>query len=1015
MMKTLVRICAGRPVAVVMILMAVLLAGIHSARHLPLGRLPEISVPKIIVEATMPGLPAAEVRSLVTTTLEDVLVSAKGLQRISSVSRDGRTVIVLDFLWGEDPVRAAGRVREILDAAYPSLPEGSDKPTVLPFDPVAEPLIVMTVHAVDGDLTMARHLADYSIRSRLGRIEGVGAVNLVGGMDREVSVLVDTQRAASQGLTVNDVAMAISTECVDVPAGSLREGDLEIVAMARGKVTTVEELSQLVTAGPHGISKLSDIATVSDGTSRRKSLFVADGSECVALEIYKRPGADPVATARRIREAISGIATESGAGVRLEIIRDTSVPIAESIRNLAAAGAIGSVIAALVLFAFLGKVKAALLVAATIPLSVTATLGVLGTLGRTLNGMSLGGIALAIGMISDNAVVVLDALDVRLAGLPERPGPDDVADATANALSGTFGSMVTTTVVFIPVLFLPGAIGALYGDLALSIIVANAAGWLTAVLAVPSMYRAIWTPSAMVRKQSIERVYRRMLGFALRRPMPVIFFASCSAIVGFSMVLSRPLMFMPKDTAVELKVLAVFPTGSDPDGIADHARNLCTLLADVPGIAGVYGRAGSEDNDVACRADPDYSLETLTMTCSIDRGADTGSLVTQLSQVARAAVPVGTTIAVREPVDPSARILGLDTKTVLAVRADTQDMAQVKAKLFEEEIIKEAGTCIAAVVRFPAGKKLHIYMTPDRQKSAALGVGISDTARIVRMATEGVTVAMLENGGRGKPVRVSSFSNGGSLTFDSMADVSSVPVSMTATASISASSIVHFERREESSVMARSDRADTVYLELLPAPGMERKLAHALDRFLVQAKITGSRDVLQFFNESAFRTYGAAMAWAITLVLALLYLTLGVQFESFSLPIIIMLTIPLAMAGAGPALLLTGIGLDSGSILGLVVLFGIVVNNAILLYETSAARKINGSGVVIAAYAGASDRVRPVLATMMTTVAALLPICLASSGAVQRSMSIALLGGIVASTLLTLFVSPIAFAFGSTP
>jgi multidrug efflux pump subunit AcrB len=241
-----------------------------------------------------------------------------------------------------------------------------------------------------------------------------------------------------------------------------------------------------------------------------------------------------------------------------------------------------------------------------------------------------------------------------------------------------------------------------------------------------------------------------------------------------------------------------------------------------------------------------------------------------------------------------------------------------------------------------------------------------------------------------------------------MREVASVPVYISAGNPVPASTIATFERVEGKAALSRLDRADVVYMEPIAAPGRAKDLFRA-----VETVLAGSSNAARS-NESAFRVYGKAMAGAVILVLVLLYLTLGAQFESFRLPLLIMGTIPLAMAGVGPVLVLTGTGLDSGSILGLVVLFGVVVNNAILLYEASAARRQAGAGAAYAAFAGASDRVRPVLATTLTTIVALLPMCLSSTGAAQRSLAMAVLGGLAASTALTLFISPIAFAATSS-
>jgi len=990
-----------------MALLAILLAGSMAATELPLSRLPDISVPRIIVEALMPGLPASEIRSMLALPLEDALASAKGLQRSSSISRDGRAVIVLDFAWGEDILRAAGRVREILDSSYPSLPDGALKPGVLLVNPDLEPLLVVTMTPRKGDIAFTRRLAEREAKARFRRVEGAGSVNILGGFERESVVVVDMRRAAARGLTVYDLARAISAESADTPAGSLREGTVEYVALAHGSVSTIEELGLLVALGPNGPFRVSDLATVGERDAPRKSLFVVEGKECVAIEVFRKPGADPVATARQAREAATQLRTEFGRDVEFAIVRDSSLSIAASIRNLALAGAAGGVIAAVVLLLLLGNLKGGLLVAGTIPVAVAATLGVLLLLGRSLNSMSLGGIGIAVGMISDNAVVVLDALAGRFSSARDRPGADETAEATASVLSGTLGSMTTTAVVFIPVFFLPGAIGSLFSDLAISIIIANAAGWCIAVLALPAIYRSTWSTRPQRRGVLLESRYRSLLAWAMRRPVLVVGCASCLALGGGIMTFTRPVSFMPPGAATDLIATVLFPAGTDPDGLADRACRLSGTLAAVPGIAAVYGSAGAEDDDAVRRADSSFTSEKLVLVCQLE--ADVSIAETRESLLLAAALDQPElSMEIGLPPDPAAVLLGLDGDTVIAVRGESKEAASARADCFEAAVRREAGTALSAMGRLPMGTKTRIVMRPRRAASATLGISLAEAAKAVRAATQGVKAAELQRGGINSDVRVFAGTPRGVDASASMREITSVPVSVAAERAVPSSTIATFERTEDAAAWARLDRADVVYLQAGAVPGRTKELSRAVGLALgTSAGATRS-------NESAFRVYGRAMAGTVALVLVLLYLTLGAQFESFSLPLLVMATIPLAMAGVGPALLLTGTGLDSGSILGLVVLFGVVVNNAILLHEARDYRRQAGAGAVVAAYAGASDRVRPVLATTLTTLVALVPMCLSATAPSQRSMAIAVLGGLAASTALTLFVSPIAFAAASS-
>jgi len=987
-----------------MILLALVLSGLQAAFRIPLGRIPDLSIPRVIVEAFMPGLPAAEVRSLLTLPLEDALASAKNLSRMSSVSRDGRVLIVLDFKWGERSAIGAGRVREILDSVYPSLPEGAEKPTVLPFNADHEPLMVVTVASRDGDLAYARRLAEYEVRARLRRVEGAGEVSLYGGLKREIAVAVDMHQAAARGLTVYDIAGIIARESNDSPVGSLREGDLELVAMVKGRALDTDELASMVVSGPSGPFILSELALVGERNASRASIFVSGGEERVALEVYTQPGSDPVATARKARKTILEMAADYETTARIELIQDASIAISKSILDLASAGMIGAIAAAVALFIFLGDLKAGLLVAFSIPVSVAITLGMLEVCGRSLNSMSLGGMSLAIGMISDNAVVVHSALAFRFTSASSRPDADEVAEATGTALAGTFGSMITTSVVFVPVFFLPGAIGGLFGDLAISIIIANTAGWLVAVLALPSIYRLTWAMRVERRRRSLESRYRRALRIAFRHPKTSISVAFLAAFFGTILTITRVVSFMPPGAATELIVQAEFPAGTNPDGLADDACELTKVLTSIDGISGAYGGSGSEDDDANRRSDPGYSMEVLKITCPIKEDADVFAIRKSLLALTLDTLSSDVLITVKEAPDPVARLLDLDQGSSIVVRGSSVQESLARSQEFEAALELEAGVALAYISRWPAGIKPMVLMNPLRDNAATFGVPLSIAAVNVRAATEGVIAVRLDIKGQEMDVRVFAADIGRAAGSGSLAGMGSIPVSASRNAPVPAASIAEFSMTDGNEALARLDRADVVYLETESASGKKNELSKAIERVVATSEWAGR------INDSAFHTYGTAMVSAVLLVLVLLYLTLGAQFESFWMPVLVMATIPLAMAGTGPLLLLTGTGLDSGSILGMIVLFGVVVNNAILLFETGSAWVSKGVDRVIAAYRGASERVRPVLATTMTTVVALIPLSLSGAGAMQRSISVAMLGGLIASTVLTLFVSPITFA-----
>ncbi len=992
-----------------MIALALLMAGSMAVPGMGVSRLPQLSVPRVVVEASMEGLPAAEIRSLVTVPLEDALASVRGLVSSSSLSRDGVALITLDFRWGEDALRAAARVRELADAAWPSLPEGAAKPVVLPYDPSAQTLMVVGFSATDGTLAHARRFAEYEGRAAFRRASGIGAVVMAGGMERELAVELDMYRCLALGMTVSDCAALLSGECADLPAGSVAERDIELVALLRGRPDSIDELANMILPGPRGPFRLADVAAVYERDASRSSVFVANGREQVALCLYARPGGDPVAAARQARKAVDELRIQAGSAVQIEILEDASGPVASSIRDLAIAAALGALAVVLVLFLVFRNLRFGLLVSLSIPLSVAFCLLSLRLLGRSLNSMSLGGIGLAIGMISDNAVVVLSALAAADRGRTDKPQAQACAQAVASVLSGTLGSTVTTLVVFVPVFFLPGAIGAIFGDLAVSVMAGNLAGWLIAVLMVPGFYRLLWVPRRMEPSARLETSYRRKLAYSLRHPIKTLFGAFALSLLGIFLVLTRPLEFLPAEKATELRLTFDFRAASSADGMASDAVALSSALAGLDCVQAVYGYAGSEPEDLGRRADQDYRAETLVLSCRLKKGWTAAKAGTAIEQAAGLVLGGKAFIGLEVPADPAAKLLSLEGGRYVLARAGTPKEVFALALSAQLELARLSTTAMQHSSLKPSDMRPSIMVARDRERGASLQLSSAESARVLRAATEGAVPVSLEFGGHTMPIRVfaSEFSSASGTPASAVGlghVLAAVPLALSDYAPVYAGTLASFSMIESESVLYRVDRADALLLEATAAPGSEA----ALDRY-IRAVLDDSPG-LSMAGESAFRTYGMAMVSALGLVIALLYLTLGAQFESFLLPLPIMATIVLAMAGVGPALCLAGLSLDSGSIMGMVVLFGVVVNNAILLGENSSLCRNRGLTLAQSVYRGASERVRPLVATSLTTLVALLPLCLMPSGAAQKSMSVAMLGGMAASTALTLFVAPVFFA-----
>jgi multidrug efflux pump subunit AcrB len=424
-MKGLVSFCVRRPVGVIMSMAALVVAALFSLSFLPLDRFPEFALPRVTVETLYPGMAASELRSMLTIPVEDALSPVKGLERIRSVSRDGASVICLDFRWGTDPMTASALVREALDAVYPSLPEGIRRPAVVPGDPDAAPDAIIAIRPLNGNGVFARNLAEYELRARLRRIDGVGSIILVGGEQLEERLRLDLPRLAARGIAPADFAQLLSAETVDLPAGNAREGDMELIVQSSGRPASIEELSGLVLPFVSGGLKLGEAGDLTLQASRLKSVFIADGEDLAALEVYRRPGSDPVRLSRDIAKTLKEASRLFSGEAEIRLVKDSSPLIVRGLLNLGISALLGAAAVICTLFFFLRRVRLSLLAALSIPVSAAAGVCALALAGRSLNGMSLGGLALGIGLVSDTGVIMLDTLHRFFGERDAKPAPPE--------------------------------------------------------------------------------------------------------------------------------------------------------------------------------------------------------------------------------------------------------------------------------------------------------------------------------------------------------------------------------------------------------------------------------------------------------------------------------------------------------------------------------------------------------------------------------------------------------------
>ncbi|MDR2865530.1 MAG: efflux RND transporter permease subunit [Spirochaetaceae bacterium] len=1015
-MRNFITLCICRPVTIIMFLSALIAGALFFAVKLPLDKLPDISSPSLNVETVYEGMSAGDIRSIITIPVEDALAPLKGLERIKSISRDGASLISLDFRWGTDPANAAALTREALDMVYPSLPDGAEKPLVSSGVLNNSPHMILALRSKHGDAVFERRFADYEMRARLRRIDGSGEIIVSGGKLPETQIKLDSLKAISRGINSSDFVRIIAAETQDLPAGKVKDGDKELVVINKGRPSSLRELSSLIISDGNGPLKVSDIAELREGSARQKSIFVFDGKEQLALEIYRRPGANPVQLSSDIRRLVNEVNDLFTRDILISIVYDDSPSIIESLKNLALSTLVGTIAVIVILFFFINKLKYSLLTALSIPVSASFVLIILFLCDRSINSMSLSGLAMGIGLVSDNSVIMIDVLHrtykSRISNLCLTK---EIACAAAGISASSFASAVTTAIVFVPVIFLPGALGELFGDLSIAIVSAVFASWIFAQFALPSLFclsckkvysgskssRFIDKKDGLKNHILISGLYKKLLCFSLRSPKFVFITAALLSMLGFILVLSRPAIFIPPDAAGEIVADVQFPAGLRSESIAKEALVLVEKLTRLDCLETVFALSGAEDDDRGRRTVDDYQKEKLVTRCILKHNTDPAFALGEIKSIVdswafASLYKLGTKVYF--PPDKTERLLGLSSSNNFYIKGNSGEEAEFKAKSVLGKINEVANGTFSSLNRSPVGTIEKYLLYPKREIFALLGISSLDLAGIVLSSTEGILASRSELNGIPIDIRVSSQND----SLHGVGNLENLPVASTQNGILYLGTVADIVCEESYPVLSRLDRSDVIYINAVPKDNLvnisntTRQLLHEIPE-------------LARVDESAFTRYKTSLIITVFLVILLLYLSIGAQFESFSIPLVFMLSILFALAGAGPALFLSGLALDCGSVLALLVLFGLVVNGSMVLYEACLEKINQGYSVVSAVFEGSQERLISVLVTTLTTIIVLFPPAFASLGAGQRSMAVTMIGSCIAVSILTLFVMPPLF------
>jgi HAE1 family hydrophobic/amphiphilic exporter-1 len=1050
--RRLIEIATERRVTIVMFTVAIGLFGMVSLTRLNLNLLPDLSYPTLTIRTELTGAAPVEVESLLTKPIEEAVGVIRNVRLVRSVSRSTQSDVILEFLWGTDMDVAAVEVREKLDILF--LPLEASRPLLLRFDPSSEPIMRLGLRlgsglatageATEGQLKSLRRLAEDRIKTDLEAEEGTAAVKVSGGLEDEIQIQVDQQKLSQLGLGVEQIASRIREENVNLSGGRLEEGSQRFLIRTLNEFQSVAEFRDAIVGYvANRPVYLRDIATVDQGYKEREAIIRVDGRESVELSIYKEGDANTVLVANRLTQRIDRIRESLPDDIALDTISDQSSFISAAVNDVRNAAILGGIIAIIVLYGFLSNARATIIVGIAIPVSVIGTFLLMYLSGVSLNIMSLGGIALAVGMLVDNSIVVLENI-VR----KREQGQDIVASAqngTAEVASAVFASTLTTIAVFFPMVFISGIAGQLFRDQALTVTFALIFSLIVALTLIPMLaalgsenrYAAddnsdppgavtrfvarivrgasflfglarrlfwliLWPASWLFRRlnRAAAAAYPGLLGWSLHHRAVVLLLAGILFAATMALIPKLGSELIPQLSQGEFSVNIRLAPGT-PLAATDEVIQVATKAsANLDAVAQSYSVAGTGNRLDANPVDAGDNSGVLNLKMQPGAGRDEEDATMSILREQLARIPDLKFEFARPALVAFASPLQIEISGY-----DLDDLAEASRTLVQAMSSSDRFTDIKSTVE--RGNP-EIQIVFDQERAAKLGLTVRDIADRVVASVRGEVATRYTWRDKKIDVLVRSVDTRRS----SIDEVRRLIVNPEAERPVSLDAVARVTVSSGPAEIRRLAQQRVVQITATPRYGDLGTAAAAAERLVQQSSLpTGISAIVTGQSEEMQESF-LSMQFALALAVFLVYLVMASQFESLIHPFVILFSIPLALVGAVLALFLTGTTLNIVALIGVIMLAGIVVNNAIVLVDLINQLRTEGLARTEAILEAGRARLRPILMTSLTTALGLLPMALGfgEGSEVRAPMAITVIGGLVMSTLLTLVVIPVMYS-----
>lgn len=1007
-----------RPVFIAMIMTGLIVLGIFGFRRLPIDQFPDVDIPVVTVQTVYPGASAEVIEREVTRRMEEAFNPVEGVDHITSVSLEGVSQVIIEFDLSRDGDIAAQDIRSKLETIRRDLPDDIDPPIVQKLDPGAEAIMSIAISSKTLPLVALTTLADEDIRRQLESVSGVGEVRLAGGLLREIRVNLLPAELEARGVSVPEVMAALQRQNMEVPAGRVESGPTEHIVRVTGRITDPEQFGDIIVSLRNGQPvRVRDVARVEVGTEEERSLALVNGERAVSIDLVKVSGANTVAVADGVQEALTRLRGILPTDVELQVIRDNSVLIRHSVEDVIKELLLGALLTIVIVMLFLNDWKAMAITSLALPVSVVSSFILMNALGFTLNMITLMALSLSIGILIDDAIVVVENI-VR----HREMGRDHFTAARTGTSEIVLAVMATTlaiVAVFVPVAFMQGIVGRFFYQFGLTVAWAVLVSLFVSFTLTPMLSawwgvnphqgeahgnwlsRRIGTFNKWFDHQASG--YRRVITWALKHRKSTMAIAVLSLVGALALIPFIGGSFMPDTDNSEFIVQFETPEGQSLSYTREKALLVGETLRSMPEVAYTYTTVGSgatgtvNKGEIYVKLVPsadrkksqqDLMVETRSRLADI-HGVWTGVLTQGGVGGARAPLAI-------EITGPDVKELQRISDLVMAEVRQVPGVVDLKSSLGEP--------------------KPEYRISIDRDIANRVGVDIGAAAATIRPLMAGVTATRWEDPtGEERDVVVQVAPE----YRQSVEDVAGIPVPTASfgvggVASIPLRDVATIERGESPAQIDRKDLARILTISGTNTPDVSlADASSAITQRVASVPLPPGYAVnLGGDTEQLAETAGYVVE---TLILAiiLIFLILASQFESFMQPIAIMLSLPLSLVGVLLALVITGSTLNMMSMIGVIMLMGLVVKNAILLVDHANERRAHGSERFEALVEAGSVRLRPIIMTTLAMVAGMTPVALGlgEGGGFRSPMARAVIGGLITSTMLTLIVVPVAYTY----